>query len=206
MQEWLESKIASTADLVWWFTKGAYESACNRRPRLMCKGFYVLPGVQAPKRDLGNYKKKSHLSFSHFGSLSNTRSLQPFLLALNRFFKKYPERLSQCYVDIYGSDLDDISKKYLVCSDFNFLVRLHGRIEFDANSGLSGRDQILRKMHESDVLLLMHGDSHCCAEYILSKVYEYFYADRPVLAITHLNPELDEIVAVRGGYVAQVTN
>ncbi len=205
MQEWLESKIASAADLVWWFTKGAYESACNRYPRLIRNGFYVLPGVQAPKGDLGNYKKRSHLSFSHFGSLSDTRSLQPFLMALDRFFKKYPESLSQCYVDIYGSDLDDISKKYLESSDLKSLVRLHGRIEFDANSGLSGRDQILRKMHESDVLLLMHGDSDWCSEYIPSKVYEYFYANRPVLAITHLNPELDEMVAVRGGYVAQVT-
>lgn len=206
MQEWLESKIASAADLVWWFTKGAYESACNRYPRLIRNGFYVLPGVQAPMGDLGSYKKKSHLSFSHFGSLSNTRSLQAFLMALDRFLKKYPERLSQCYVDIYGSDIDDISKNYLESSNLKSLVRLHGRIEFDANSGLSGRDQILRKMHESDILLLMHGDSDWCSEYIPSKVYEYFYADRPVLAVTHLNPELNQMILNRGGYICKTTD
>ncbi len=206
MQEWLESKIASAADLIWWFTKGAYESACERHSRLIHHGFYVLPGVQAPMGDLGHYKKKSHLSFSHFGSLSDTRSLQPFLIALDRFFKKHPESMSHCYVDVYGSDLDHISRKYLESSDLKTVVRMHGRIEFDANSGISGRDQILKKMHESDVLLLMHGDSDWCSEYIPSKVYEYFYANRPVLAVTHLNLELNQMVLNRGGYVCKTTD
>lgn len=202
-QEWLELKIAQKSDLVWWFTSSAYKAACNRHPELEDKGFYVFPGVRPPSVDLGLYKKTSCLSFAHFGSLSNTRSLLPFLIALDRFLIKYPERLSQCFVDIYGADLDNFSKEYLEGKSLKSIVRLHGRIELDVNSGMSGRDQILRKMHESDVLLLMHGDTDWCAEYIPSKIYEYFYADRPVLAVTHLNQELDQMILDRGGYTAK---
>jgi hypothetical protein len=202
-QEWLEKRIADRADLVWWFTKGAYQSACGRHPNLVNNGFYVLPGVQAPVVDMGHYQKKPYLSFSHFGSLSNTRSLLPFLIALDRFLIQYPERFNQCSIDVYGSDLDSISKSYLEFSNLKSLVKLHGRIEFDPDSGISGRDQILGKMCESDVLLLMHGDTNWCSEYIPSKVYEYFYANRPVLAVTNRNLELDQMVLDRDGYVAK---
>jgi glycosyltransferase involved in cell wall biosynthesis len=205
-QKWLESKIASKADLVWWFTKGAYQAACARHHEFMKSGFYVLPGVKPISDMFGQYKKRSYMSFSHFGSLSNTRSLSPFLSALDNFLKKHPERLIECSVDIYGSDLDDLSKEYLKGSHLHSLIKVHGRLEFDLNSGMSGRDQIFKKMQESDVLLLIHGDTDWCSEYIPSKVYEYFYAHRPILAINHLNPELDEMVLARGGYVAQVTN
>jgi len=205
-QKWLESRIASKADLVWWFTKGAYQAACARHHEFMRSGFYVLPGVKPISEMYGQYRKRSYMSFSHFGSLSNTRSLLPFLSALDNFIKKYPERLVECSVDIYGSDLDDLSKEYLKGSYLNGLMKVHGRLGFDPNSGMSGRDQIFKKMQESDVLLLMHGDTDWCSEYIPSKVYEYFYAHRPILAINHLNPELDEMVLARGGYVAQVTN
>lgn len=205
-QKWLESKIADKADLVWWFTKGAYQAACTRHPEFIRSGFYVLPGVKPSSDIFGHYNKKSIMSFAHFGSLSNTRSLLPFLRALDDFFKKYPGRLAECSVDIYGSDLDDLSKEYLENNRLQELVKVHGRLEFDPNSGVSGRDQILRKMHESDVLLLMHGDTDWCSEYIPSKVYEYFYAHRPILAINHLNPELDEMIINRGGYVAQATS
>jgi glycosyltransferase involved in cell wall biosynthesis len=206
MQEWLESKIANRADLVWWFTKGAYQAACSRHPELINKGFYVLPGTQAPIGNLGKYEKKSYLSFSHFGSLSNTRSLLPFLSALDNFLKKYPERLVECSVDIYGSDLDDLSKEYLKGGHLHSLMKVHGRLEFDPNSGMSGRDQIFKKMHESDFLLLIHGDTDWCSEYIPSKVYEYFYANRPILAVTHLNQELDQIILDRNGYVAKAND
>jgi glycosyltransferase involved in cell wall biosynthesis len=154
----------------------------------------------------GQYKKRSYMSFSHFGSLSNTRSLLPFLSALDNFLKKYPERLVECSVDIYGSDLDDLSKEYLKGGHLHSLMKVHGRLEFDPNSGMSGRDQIFKKMHESDFLLLIHGDTDWCSEYIPSKVYEYFYANRPILAVTHLNQELDQIILDRNGYVAKAND
>jgi glycosyltransferase involved in cell wall biosynthesis len=205
-QKWLESKIADKADLVWWFTKGAYQAACTRHPEFIKKGFYIFPGVKPPLNIFHQHEKQLNIRFSHFGSLSSTRSLKPFLSALHDFLEKYPERLSEFSVNVYGSDLDELSKEYLKNNLLSSLVKVHGRLEFDPNSGMSGRDQILKKMHESDVLLLMHGDTDWCSEYIPSKVYEYFYANRPVLAVTHLNQELDQIILDRNGYVAKTIN
>jgi len=48
---------------------------------------------------------------------------------------------------------------------------------------------------------LLHGNDPSCAEYIPSKVYEYFWARRPILALTHQNPQLDELVGQFGGII-----
>jgi len=49
-------------------------------------------------------------------------------------------------------------------------------------------------MQTSDFLLLLHGNHETCAEYIPSKLYAYWWANRPVLAITHRNPQLDKLI------------
>jgi hypothetical protein len=41
-----------------------------------------------------------------------------------------------------------------------------------------------------------------CREYIPSKVYEYFWAGRPIIALTYQNPQLDRMMTERNNYVA----
>jgi hypothetical protein len=82
------------------------------------------------------------------------------------------------------------------------MVVAHGRLERDLRSGLSGREQVMKHMQESDALLLLHGMDPVCAEYIPSKFYEYLWARRPVFALTHLNPQLDDLLRQRYGYLA----
>lgn len=53
-----------------------------------------------------------------------------------------------------------------------------------------------------DCLLLVHGNIEDCREYIPSKTYEYFWAGRPIIALTHQNPQLDGMLAERNCYVA----
>ena len=48
----------------------------------------------------------------------------------------------------------------------------------------------------------MHGTISDCSEYIPSKLYEYIWTDRPVIALTYQNSQLDQLVRERGGYVA----
>ena len=61
-------------------------------------------------------------------------------------------------------------------------------------------------MQQVDVLLMLHGDTAECPEYIPSKLYEYFWARRPVLAITHRNPQLDALVRAHDGTLAASTD
>jgi hypothetical protein len=57
-------------------------------------------------------------------------------------------------------------------------------------------------MKASDVLLLLHGDDEWCAEYIPSKMYEYFWMGRPIWAITHRNPQMNALLAERNAYIS----
>ena len=61
-------------------------------------------------------------------------------------------------------------------------------------------------MQQMDVLLMLHGDTDECPEYIPSKLYEYFWARRPVLALTQRNPQLDALVQAHGGWTAPSTD
>jgi hypothetical protein len=57
-------------------------------------------------------------------------------------------------------------------------------------------------MHQADCLLLVHGSIEDCREYIPSKLYEYFWAGRPVIALTYNNPQLDNMLSERNYYNA----
>ena len=62
----------------------------------------------------------------------------------------------------------------------------------------SGRDRVLRNMRASGCLLLLHGKEPFCEEYIPSKLYEYAWARRPILALTWKNPQLDGLLVKAG--------
>jgi hypothetical protein len=81
-----------------------------------------------------------------------------------------------------------------------------GRLEYSVETGLSGREQVLQHMHQADCLLLIHGTISDCREYIPSKLYEYLWTGRPVLALTYQNPQLDTLVKEYGGFVAAGDN
>jgi hypothetical protein len=85
-------------------------------------------------------------------------------------------------------------------------VITHGRLEFDFTSQQSGREQVNQLMREADVLLLLHGNSEWCAEYIPSKAYEYFWAQRPILALTHRNPAFNQLLVQHQAYIAEQSN
>ena len=51
-------------------------------------------------------------------------------------------------------------------------------------------------------MLLVHGTISDCREYIPSKLYEYLWTGRPIIALTYQNPQLDQLVSERSGYVA----
>ena len=77
-------------------------------------------------------------------------------------------------------------------------VRQFGRIESDPVTGLSGREQILHRMRGADILLLLHGEDPLCEEYIPSKLYEYLWMQRPILAIVHRNPQMAAMIRGEG--------
>lgn len=192
-QQWLEKKLCQDADLIWWFTEGALKFAKKRNPNLDDRGFFLLPGVESPQAYF-QHKFGSFLNIGHFGSLADSRSLEPVLRVLPRFFESYPKAKEYLKINIYGSGLDGTSKSVIQELSLDSVLRVHGRLEYDPITQLSGRQQIIRHMQTSDVLLLLHGNYEGCAEYIPSKLYEYWWANRPIMACTHLNSQLDDLI------------
>lgn len=198
----LEAKICKDADHIWWFTEGALAYAKHRNPTLGDKGFVVLPGAEPPSID-GEHKYSEKLHLCHFGSLANDRSLAPIIEMMATLFLKYPEAKNQIILDVYGAPLDENSKKAIADFSLENSVKSWGRLEYDAALGLSGRERVMKKMHEADVLLLLQGDYEWCAEYIPSKWYEYIWTKRPIFAITNRNEIFDGYLTSRNSYLAK---
>ena len=211
----LEKQICLHADRVWWFTPGALSYAQKRNPNLLVpdsrgklKGLVVMPGANPPRAETTprTWRASKNLHLAHFGSLSHTRSLQGLLNALPAFFSQHPEARKHLRIDIYGSDLDTLSARAIQEHQLSDVVITHGRLEFNSDNQQSGREQVNKLMREADVLLLLHGNSEWCAEYIPSKAYEYFWAQRPILALTHRNPAFDQLLGQYHAYIAEQSN
>ena len=201
----LEGRICRDADLAWWFTDGALEAARLRHPELGERGIAVLPGAEPPVVHI-DFIRGPKCVIGHFGSLSPTRSFAPTLRALAALLESRPELRALLRVEVYGSALDPAATQLLETLALGDVVLPIGRLEFDPLTGLSGRARVMQRMQQMDVLLMLHGDTAECPQYIPSKLYEYFWARRPVLALTHCNAQLDELVTTHGGWVAPSTD
>lgn len=200
-QRWLEKTMCKETDLIWWFTQGALDLVRKRNPDLGDKAFWVLPGALPPESDAG-YQRGDKLRLCHFGSLSSGRSLNRLLQALIAIRQQNAKALPLLELHIYGSDLDPEAKTLKENPLLAGLFVEHGRLEKDPLTGKSGRQRVVDEMHKADVLLLLHGEHLGCCEYVPSKLYEYMYTTRPILALVHDNPQLEDLVRGHGGYVA----
>jgi glycosyltransferase involved in cell wall biosynthesis len=197
MQARVETEICRQADVAIWFTDQALASARQRNPELGERGHMMLPGVDAPPFALEPYRRGDKFVLGHFGSLSETRNLASTIAALDMLLDQRPELKGLVELHVYGGPLDRISAD-AVSNAKHPCVRHFGRIEADPVSGKSGREQILQRMRSADVLLLLHGVEPICAEYIPSKMYEYLWMQRPILALVHQNAQLANLLESEG--------
>ena len=201
----LEGHLCREADLAWWFTDGALAAARARHPELGSRGIVVLPGAEPPVVHTV-CERSARCVLGHFGSLSPTRSFASTLRAIAALLVRRPELRELLRVEVYGSALDPLAAQLMDSLALSDVVTPFGRLEFDPATGLSGRARVMQRMQQVDALLMLHGDTAECPQYIPSKLYEYFWARRPVLALTHHNPQLDALVRAHGGWVAPSTD
>jgi hypothetical protein len=206
-RHYLEGQLCKYSDYVWWFTDGALHYAGIRNPNLNtlgnAHGFVVMPGANPPiTRDRHSHHYSNHLNLCHFGSLANDRSLSIILKAVHSLIAKYTEVREVIRVHAYGAPLDTLTSDAIKHFGYTDLLIAHGRLERDPDTGKSGREQVAQKMQEADILILLHGCDEWCSEYIPSKFYDYLWAGRPIWAITHRNPQLDQMLRERGSYLS----
>lgn len=198
MQAEVERQICTDADIAIWFTEQAMASARQRHPQLAERGKVMLPGIDRPFEALPPYRSHEKFVIGHFGSLSPTRHLGPIVAALDLLGKSRPDLVAATELHVYGGSLDQISSAALASSRVANCLQDFGRIEADPQTGLSGREQILHRMRSVDVLLLLHGEDALCSEYFPSKLYEYLWMQRPILAVVHRNPQMASLIRGQG--------
>ena len=203
LMAYIEGRVCKNANLAWWFTEGALRGARLRHPELGDRGVFIVPGVASPTVS-GEYRRGAQMVISHFGSISDSRSMLPVVTAIHKLLQKKPDMRSTIRVHIYGDSLDRQSKSEIARSKLEDIFVGFGRLEKDPETGMSGREQVVRCMFQADCLLLLHGTIAECSEYIPSKLYEYIWTTRPIIALTYQNQQLDQLVSERGGYVAHV--
>lgn len=206
MQAEIERQICTEADVAIWFTDQALSGARARHPQLGGRGKMMLPGIDRPFEQLPQYQPGRKFVIGHFGSLSPTRHLGPILTAMTWLGQHRPDVLEATELHLYGGPVDSVSAGILDSSPAGLCVRQFGRIEVDPQTGLSGREQVLKRMRASDVLLLLHGEDPLCEAYIPSKLYEYLWMQRPILAVVHRNPQMAAMIRDQGHLVVETGN
>jgi glycosyltransferase involved in cell wall biosynthesis len=200
--KFVERIICNNASIVVYFTNRALENAHRRHP-IKNKSLVIRPGANPPDFHNVAYRKTEKIHFGHFGSLSNTRNLEVVIRALHELIKKNPDLKHRMALDIYGSELDAVSRKALRECPLEEVLIEHGRVEYDPVTGKSGRQIVMEAMKTIDVLVILHGtEGNTCYEYIPSKLYEYLLTGRPILGLITSETELEEfLIETRHTYV-----
>jgi hypothetical protein len=200
---WLEGIICKHADVVWWFTEEALARARARHPELGERGHCLIPGSNPPKFVRVPYQRGKHLVIGHFGSLAETRNLEFILLGLRRVLEKNPQCAEHIRLHLYGGGIDAVSACALRDFPHPAMIEQFGRLETDLKTGESGRDQVIKRMNAVDCLLLLHGTVPFCEEYIPSKMYEYLWTQRPILALVWHNPQMERMLRELGHWAVK---
>jgi glycosyltransferase involved in cell wall biosynthesis len=199
---WLEGRIAARADVAIWFTEEALARALGRHPELGARGHAMIPGADEPAFHRTPYRRGDELVIGHFGSLAPTRNLAVFLEALRRLLSSEPDLAKKVRVHLYGGGVDALSREALRALPPG-VVESFGRLETDPASAESGRERVLKRMNAAGCLLLLHGTEDFCAEYIPSKLYEYLWTQRPILALVWRNPQMKTMLEDLGHWAVE---
>jgi len=187
----VEKIVCSNASVVVYFTNRALKNA-NRRHPIKNKAIVVRPGANPPDFHSVSYSKTDKIHFGHFGSLDKTRNLEMLIRAFYELIRQKPDLERRIILDVYGCELDAVSRKALNKYPLGEVLIEHGRLEYDPETGKSGRQQIMEAMKSMDVLVVLHGgEGSVCYEYIPSKLYEYLLTGRPVLGLVETGTELE---------------
>lgn len=169
----------------------------RRRYPTMAEKFRVIPMGFDPQAFAGIERvRQPRFTITHFGNFYRTRSPQPFLEALGACVRREPALRDEAEVRLLGAlepRLRSLAEGLITRHELGGMVRLLDSVPY--------RDG-MRHLLNSDALLLI-ADSGGCGRYLVpSKLFEYFGAGRPILAIAPDGAIADLVREAGAGLVA----
>lgn len=163
----------------------------------MAEKFRVIPMGFDPEAFAGIERvRQPKFTITHFGNFYRTRSPQPFLEALGACVRREPALRNEAEVLLLGAlepRLRSLAEGLIIRHDLSGVVRLLDSVPYREG---------VRHLVNSDVLLLV-ADSGGCGRYLVpSKLFEYFGAGRPVLALAPDGAIADLVREAGAGLVA----
>jgi len=144
--------------------------------------FDRAPGVQRRK-----------FTFTHFGHFYAARSPVPFLEALGQCVQAHPELgkdLDVLFLGTFDSVLRDLALGAMDRWGLRDIVHLEGAVSYEAG---------VRILKSSDVLVIIGDPGEWHRTAVPTKLYEYFAAGKPILALLPEGPAADILRAAGAG-------
>lgn len=180
-----EKRVVNMADLIVANTEALgrqfekrYDNI-NGKVMVLPNGYDESDFINIPKIK----RSEEKLTISHTGFLYKNRDPKPLLDAFEIIRKRYPElfpALTCCQIG--DMDLGYDLHEYCRGKGLGGSIKLVGQMEYK---------KCLGHMAASDILLLIQPDTRT---QIPSKIYEYIYINKPILAITDRKGALGELV------------
>jgi glycosyltransferase involved in cell wall biosynthesis len=186
----LEKHIRHHADATV-FTTDAHRLNSNKRTGVHARGYAIYPGANPEVMPEVAYKPGSHCRLAHFGSMGGTRNLAVLLPAIESVIARHPEYRDIIRLDLYGN-CDRLSRQLIAAATYPEITRFHGKVS---------RDTALRAMLSTDCLVVIQNTEQFATETFPAKVYDYFFAGRPILALVHNNPEFEQILGCAQSFI-----
>lgn len=189
----VERLILGRASAIVYLTDAARKLALARTGADPSKVHVIYPGAAPPRLEPFTWTKTEVCRFAHFGSLGGPRNVGTFLDALDRIVAADSELKDRVRLDLYGT-MDEVSRKQIAAFKYPGMITDFGKVP---------RQEALRAMQKSDILLLIQQRDALSFYTIPSKIYEYFQVNRPILGLVFRNPGLVELLKKYGHFTAE---
>jgi len=191
----MERKIIEAADKVIFATEGLRTEYAKQYPNFSRKFKTIYNGfdpdffpVEIAKKRL---RRSSQMKLLYAGSLSDSippknrsRTIIPLLNGLNNIKNRHPEIYEKISFEVYSNDIPN-TRKFILNESLSDKVTLRSKI---------GYKEIIGKMFESDVLLLIVMNDIFSKYIAPAKLYEYIAVGKPILALTPAFSEAFKII------------
>jgi hypothetical protein len=177
---WLEKKLIESAKVVIFLTKQAVIEAKKRVPNSN-NIIYLYPYCKKINKIETEPKNSNKIEISHFGTLSGSRNLDTFILGLDSAIKIEPSIKDRLEIKLFGH-IDNRVQESIKAFDF---IKHYGKID---------RDDVLKEMFSTDVLLVIQNCDDVSTEAIPSKIYEYLQVGKLIFGLLYNNIELKEML------------